>query len=32
MDRGHFFQGTALASAGAVAGCALPVTAHQHPL
>ena len=29
MDRRHFFQGTALATAGAVAGCALPVTAQS---
>ena len=27
MDRRHFFQGTALASAGAVSACALPVNA-----
>ena len=29
MDRRHFFQGTAMATAGAVAGCALPVTAQS---
>ena len=29
MDRRYFFQGTALATAGAVAGCALPVTAQS---
>ena len=29
MDRRHFFQGSALATAGAVAGCALPVTAQS---
>ncbi|MEY2619504.1 MAG: Fumarylpyruvate hydrolase [Pseudomonadota bacterium] len=29
MDRRHFFQGAALASAGAVTGCALPVTAQS---
>ncbi len=31
MDRRHFFQGTALATAGAVSACALPVTAQPQP-
>ena len=31
MDRRHFFQGTTMATAGAVAGCALPVTAQSQP-
>jgi 2-keto-4-pentenoate hydratase/2-oxohepta-3-ene-1,7-dioic acid hydratase in catechol pathway len=31
MDRRHFFQNTSIATAGAVAGCALPGVAQQQP-